>query len=118
MSFISYAQNFEDVMLWRALKHIKNGFYIDVGANDPDGDSVTKAFYEQGWCGINIEPVSQWFEKIQQNRTRDINLNIAAGAQEGELILYEIPDTGLSTLEKGIAERHKKDRGYVGCSNG
>ncbi|HZF37393.1 MAG TPA: FkbM family methyltransferase, partial [Blastocatellia bacterium] len=46
MSFISYAQNFEDVMLWRALKHIDRGFYIDVGANDPDLDSVTKAFYE------------------------------------------------------------------------
>ena len=35
MSMISYAQNFEDVMLWRALGHIDNGFYIDVGANDP-----------------------------------------------------------------------------------
>ena len=34
MSFISYAQNFEDVMLWRALKHVENGFYIDVGANE------------------------------------------------------------------------------------
>ena len=32
MSFISYAQNFEDVMLWRALKHISEGFYIDIGA--------------------------------------------------------------------------------------
>ena len=27
--FISYAQNFEDVMLWRALKHVEKGFYID-----------------------------------------------------------------------------------------
>src|SRR5215470_12416094 len=55
MSFISYAQNYEDVMLWRALKHIDQGFYIDVGANDPDIDSVTKAFYERGWRGINVE---------------------------------------------------------------
>jgi hypothetical protein len=45
MSFISYAQNFEDVMLWRALQHVERGFYIDVGANDPTIDSVTKAFY-------------------------------------------------------------------------
>ena len=41
MSFISHAQNFEDVMLWRALKHIEHGFYVDVGANDPDVHSVT-----------------------------------------------------------------------------
>jgi len=32
MTFISYAQNFEDVMLYRTLKHIEKGFYIDVGA--------------------------------------------------------------------------------------
>lgn len=56
MSFISYAQNYEDVMLWRALKHIANGFYIDVGAAWPDKHSVTKAFYDRGWRGINIEP--------------------------------------------------------------
>lgn len=32
MTFVSYAQNFEDVMLYRALKHVEKGFYIDVGA--------------------------------------------------------------------------------------
>jgi FkbM family methyltransferase len=112
MSFISYAQNFEDAMLWRALKHVKNGFYIDVGANDPIQDSVTKGFYENGWRGINIEPVSQWFEKLQKERPRDINLQLAAGRERGELLLYEIPDTGLSTLEKTIAQRHESERGF------
>src|SRR5215831_3973844 len=84
MSFISYAQNFEDVMLWRALKHIDKGFYIDVGANDPDKDSVTKAFYERGWRGINVEPVPQWFERLEKARPRDLNLQLALGAEPGE----------------------------------
>ena len=57
MTFISYAQNLEDVLLWRALGHIKNGFYIDVGANHPEWDSVTKHFYDLGWRGVNIEPM-------------------------------------------------------------
>src|SRR5262245_39918281 len=112
MTFISYAQNFEDLMLWRALKHVDPGFYIDVGANDPDFDSVTKAFYERGWCGINIEPVPQWFERLQKERPRDINLQIALGAEPGEITLYELPDTGLSTAEKKFAERHEAERGY------
>ena len=43
---ISYAQNFEDVILWRALKHVEAGRYIDIGANDPEKDSVTKVFYD------------------------------------------------------------------------
>ena len=63
MTFISYAQNFEDVILRRALKDIEKGFYVDVGAHDPVIDSVTKAFYDLGWRGINIEPVKEWFEK-------------------------------------------------------
>jgi FkbM family methyltransferase len=112
MTFISYAQNFEDVMLWRALKHIECGFYIDVGANDPKIDSVTKAFYDRGWRGINIEPVAQWYEKLQEERVRDINLQLAIGAEAGELTFYELPDTGLSTIDKSIAERHEAERGY------
>jgi hypothetical protein len=64
MRFISYAQNFEDVMLWRALKGLKKGFYIDVGAHDPEVDSVTKAFYDRGWCGINIEPAEVPFRRL------------------------------------------------------
>jgi hypothetical protein len=45
MSIVSYAQNYEDVILHRALKDIEFGFYIDVGAQDPVEYSVTKAFY-------------------------------------------------------------------------
>jgi FkbM family methyltransferase len=113
MSFISYAQNFEDVMLWRALKHVECGFYVDVGANDPEIDSVTKAFYDFGWRGINIEPVPQWFDRLQEKRLRDINLQLAAGAEKGELVLYELPDTGLSTIKKTTAVRHEAEHGYT-----
>jgi hypothetical protein len=54
---ISYAQNREDILLWRALRDLSGGFYIDVGAEDPTQNSVTRAFYERGWHGINVEPV-------------------------------------------------------------
>ncbi len=112
MSFTSYAQNFEDVILWRALKQVERGFYIDVGAMDPNQDSVTKAFYEQGWRGINIEPVTQWYERLEKERIRDINLQMVVGAQDGETILYEIPNTGLSTVDKNIAEKHEFENNY------
>lgn len=113
MSFISYAQNFEDVMLWRALQHVPQGFYIDVGANDPEVDSVTKAFYDRGWHGINIEPVPQWFAKLEQERPRDVNLQMAVGAEVGEMLFYEVPSTGLSTGRGEIAKAHEVDRGFA-----
>lgn len=112
MTFISYAQNFEDVILHRALKDIKNGFYIDVGANDPVADSVTKAFYDAGWRGINIEPVSEWFEKLEQDRPEDINLQVAAGSHQGSASFYEVLGTGLSTMDKSIAENHASTHGF------
>lgn len=109
MTFISYAQNLEDVILWRALKQVTNGFYIDVGANDPAHDSVTKGFYEQGWRGINIEPMDEYYRKLCEDRIRDINLPILVGATNSEAAYFEIPSSGLSTMDRKIAEAHEKN---------
>ena len=57
---VSYAQNFEDVILWRALKDVKDGLYIDVGEHDPEVDSVSLLFYQKGWRGIHVEPVYEF----------------------------------------------------------
>jgi FkbM family methyltransferase len=106
MSFISYAQNYEDVILHRALKDIESGFYIDIGAQDPVEYSVTKALYDHGWRGINVEPVAHWFEKLVVDRPHDINLQLAAAERQGNLHLYEILNTGLSTTSAEFAHRH------------
>ena len=68
MTFTSYAQTYEDVMLARAFAGRTEGFYIDVGAQDPRFDSVTKAFYDLGWHGINLEPVEHWHRKLVADR--------------------------------------------------
>jgi len=111
MTFISYAQNFEDVILWRALQGVDKGFYIDVGAWLPDQDSVTLAFYERGWRGINIEPDPASHALLKESRPEDINLQIAVADNAGLLDLYVVPDTGLSTLDPQIAAEHEKN-GY------
>ena len=40
----SYAQNFEDVMLRRCLSDISEGFHVDIGAYDPEIDSISRWF--------------------------------------------------------------------------
>jgi FkbM family methyltransferase len=106
MDFVSYAQNQEDVMLYRALRDVGQGFYIDVGAQDPVEDSVTKAFYDRGWHGINIEPSEEYFQKLQNERPHDINLASAVGSASGTVTLYEVIHTGLSTTNATYAQRH------------
>jgi FkbM family methyltransferase len=110
MRFISYAQNNEDVLLWRALGQVQDGFYIDVGASDPVEHSVTQAFYDAGWHGINIEPLPAHIEAFLEQRPRDINLALAAGSSEGSLTLYDVPAVrGWASPEAAIAELHRAE---------
>lgn len=104
--FDSYAQNFEDVMLWRALKHVADGFYVDIGAAWPDEHSVTRAFYERGWRGINVDPNSEYFSALQASRPDDVNLGIGIGSQKETRTLYKIKETGLSTFDPEVAKSH------------
>ena len=85
MTFISYAENGEDVLLHRALSSIRDGFYIDLGAGDPVENSVTKAFYDLGWSGINIEPLTTQFEHLAKERPRDINIQAVCLDVPGEV---------------------------------
>jgi FkbM family methyltransferase len=108
---ISYSQNAEDVVLARALP-AASGFYVDVGAGHPEMASVTKHFYDIGWHGINIEPRSDSIALLDQQRPRDINLRIAAGATEGTAELFVIEgDPDLSTIDSDDLE-YLRDRGY------
>lgn len=103
---LSFAQNAEDVLLWRAFSSVppEDGFYIDVGANHPVVDSVTKHFYDAGWRGINIEPVTTHAEQLALERPRDVNLNVAAGASTGTLQFHRVVENdGLSTMDPQLA---------------
>ncbi|HED1679771.1 TPA: FkbM family methyltransferase [Pseudomonas aeruginosa] len=112
MPFVSYAQNLEDVRLWRALKLFPRGVYIDVGANHPRIDSVTLAFYERGWRGINIEPLPHLHRELERERPEDLNLNLAIGEREGRATLYEMAASGLSTLDPELARQRQAE----GCT--
>lgn len=102
---VSYAQNGEDVVLWRALRGVERGRYVDVGANDPEMDSVTKLFYDRGWSGLDVEPVAEWADALRAQRSRDTVVEVAVTSQDGgEVVLHESAGTGLSTVRAEYAE--------------
>lgn len=107
VQFVSFAQNFEDVVLWRALGNQDSGFYIDIGAGHPSEDSVTKAFYDRGWRGINVEPVAEYFRALVEARPRDTSLEIAITNVAGQATMNIFKSSGLSTLDDGIATLHE-----------
>ncbi len=106
---VSYAQNREDLILAGFFDDNEKGFYVDVGANEPTHESVTKYFYDKGWSGINIEPIPVLFEKLKDFRKRDINLQLGIGVKESTATLHYYPHgDGLSTLSDEMANEYKK----------
>lgn len=104
---ISYAENGEDVILRRAFPGPK-GFYVDVGTAFPTVASVTKHFYDQGWCGINIEPHKGMYALLKKDRTKDVNLDCAVGSRPGRATMTHFSDSfGLSTLDASVIKKHK-----------
>ena len=101
--FQSFSEYFEDLILFTIVSDIKNGFYIDVGAYDPNIVSVTKAFYLRGWNGINIEPQSNQIELFKKERPNDINLQLVIGKNERNTTFYVAGQS--STVKEKYAKK-------------
>lgn len=99
----SFSQYQEDLIIDSLLSCKNKGFYIDIGANDPDVLSNTKRFYLKGWSGINIEPNPNLYKKLVRNRPNDINLNYGVSSTEGSLTFYVMSADTLSSFDKKAA---------------
>ena len=106
MSFTSYAQNFEDVRLWRAFSDVECGRYLDIGSQDPVLDSVSLAFYQLGWRGIHVDASPTYAEAMRNARPDETVIMAAVSTTPGLLHFWNIDDTGLSTGCADIAKRH------------
>ena len=104
---VSYAQNFEDIMLWRALGHVEAGCYVDIGAQSPDADSVSRVFFEHGWRGLNVEPSPHYAAMLRERRPDETVLQALIAEDAGASCFFEIPGSGLSTMDEAIAQKHQ-----------
>jgi FkbM family methyltransferase len=99
---VSYAQNREDIIMDGFFDGKQSGVYVDVGANHPVADSVTKFFYLKGWTGVHIEPNPKLARLIRIDRPKDhvIEKGIALKTEERTFRIYD--NTGLSTFSNEI----------------
>lgn len=103
---VSYAQNREDLFLWGLLAHRTPGTYVDVGCYQERLHSVTRLFYEHGWCGLNIDANPE-FEAQYRVRERDTFVWSGIGSTAGELVFRSFPrHDGLSTFDPGLQVAH------------
>lgn len=93
-------------MLWRALRHVEAGFYVDIGAQHPVTDSVSLAFYERGWRGIHVEPSAHYAGLLRQHRPDETVVQAAAGYGNGPAIYFEFAESGFGTCDAEVAAGH------------
>jgi FkbM family methyltransferase len=106
---VSWAQAGEDLALINALAGIEKGRYVDVGAHHPSRFSVTRALYERGWTGINIEANFDLIANFERERSRDINLNYCVG-NSAEYSFHVFEEPALSTVSIDWKEKFLQEK--------
>ncbi len=103
---VSHAQNREDIVIAGFFPDVTNGHYVDIGAGHPSDLSVTKLFYDQGWSGINIEPIPELAKLLRAERPRDVTLELGVLAEVGAVTLRQYAGSGLSSVNPEVIARH------------
>lgn len=109
-----YSQSGQDKYLnEKIFKGFKNGFFVDIGAND--GCTINNTlFFEKhlNWTGINVEPLQVAFDKLVVNRPDCINLQYAICNENGfaNFVCNDGYTEMLSGLEKSYDKRHHERR--------
>ena len=91
---ITYAQNGEDVRVWRTLRDLDSPVYVEVGAHDPYEMSVTASLSRLGWHGVLVEADPEMAERLREARPRDSVVEAAAYDRGGLLHLQHTEKLG------------------------
>lgn len=85
-----HSQSFQDRLVMEILNHQRDGFFIDLAANDPFLFSNTRAIErDYGWRGLCIEGQAELARKLAQHRTCQV-VNNLIGAHPGSVVFEEV----------------------------
>jgi FkbM family methyltransferase len=87
------------------LDNIQKGKYIDIGSHHPITDSASRVFYEQGWRGIHIEPLSSYAKFCAMIAPRSRLSRLLYPPSQGFGVFY-IQGSDLSTADSEISPHH------------
>ncbi len=89
----SYSDSFgEDLFVNNYFSEVNEGFYIDIGCNQPKINSLTYLLFKKGWRGMNFDISERCINLYKFFRDRDTSLNISIGSiqkQVNSFIFYE-----------------------------
>jgi FkbM family methyltransferase len=83
------------------------GFFVDVGANDPRRNSLTFPLEAMGWRGVLVEPLRACYEHLVADRPGSQVFHCACVAPDstGKVTLYAThPECVAATVQKHVDE--------------
>ncbi len=87
---LSYSQAGEDLLIKNIFgKNKREGFYVDIGCNNPIQKSNTFKLYLKGWSGICADGNASLIKRFRKIRKRDICLQEIVSENIRELTFYQ-----------------------------
>ncbi len=78
----------------------QDGFYVDVGANEPMIESQTYHLDKIGWSGLLLEPLPHYCNLLKQHRTGKVVQYACSSPENNNKVLKLIVAGGHSTLNQ------------------
>lgn len=94
-----FSQTGEDIILSTLIPD-DNGFYIDVGCNEPIEKSNTFIFYLKGWKGITIDANEELIKKHRRIRKLDTPICAAVSNTSKSVTFYKSKANAASTIDE------------------
>ena len=93
--------------------HRAEGYFVEVGANDPQNGSQTWLLEQRGWTGLLVEPMQRHIDQLVAARPRSRVVRAACSSPEkrGTGTLHLAPHSVYNTLEKNVDDQGVE---YVG----
>lgn len=91
----SFSQFGEDLLVWKHFAYKRDGFFVEVGANDPENLSQTLLLERHGWQGVLVEPQSTCCERLRSARPRSQVFQVACGSPgQCGMAMLQLSDAG------------------------
>jgi FkbM family methyltransferase len=108
---VSHSMCGEDLVLKQIFgKSKREGFYVDIGCNNPIQKSNTSKLYIKGWQGICADGNAALIRKFRKIRKRDICLHAIVSDDRKEMIFYQDQkDHEYSSVDPELGTRLKEN---------
>ncbi len=94
-----FSQHGEDINIMYLLQQFSEGFYIEIGSNEPIHYSNTFKLYLQGWKGILVDGNRDLIEKSIKIRKKDICVHGVVSNVKRQVNFYLAENSLMSSLD-------------------